>query len=172
MLWCNKDTPWWPLILADSSALHWGLEVELLASVYSKAGGWDCMWSYGASDRQRRGTCPVLRGSLLIFFRSIDCRLLWSEARKRKLIALPPSYTPAEWKKAEGERGREEGGERECGQGSISIPALNLTLTTDTDPVSKVSRRHGAGSRNPQEANAVCFLRCSRFPLWSQSSGF
>lgn len=60
----------------------------------------------------------------------------------------------------------------QCGKGSISIPALNLTLTADTDPVSKVSRRHGTGSRNPQEANIVCFRAVLCFLLRSQLSGF
>lgn len=40
---------------------------------------------------------------------------------------------------------------------TISIPALRPTLTCDTDPVSKVKRRHGTGSRTPQEATAQSF---------------
>lgn len=76
-----------------------------------------------------------------------------SSTTKGKLIAWPSSDKQRREKEQRDSVREGEG----CTVGSISIPALNLTLTADTDPVSKVSRRHGTGSRNPQEANAVCF---------------
>lgn len=74
------------------------------------------MWSYVAPDRQRRGTCPLLRGSLLIFFRSINCRLLWSEAEPpptKKKVNSFASLIQNERKQREREREGEKSGERE-----------------------------------------------------------
>ncbi|KAK5897975.1 hypothetical protein CgunFtcFv8_015433 [Champsocephalus gunnari] len=104
-----------------------------------------------ASLRFSKGACLSFVETETVGYRS----QMQSSTTKGKLIAWPPSDKN---QRKRAERRKEGGrGDDALWYGSISIPALNLTLTADTDPVSKVSRRHGTGSRNPQEAGAVCF---------------